>query len=134
MVCYISKPNEWFDEGTVVKLIDDYRSTPGWDCGLFCGFRNGKIDEEVCTFDEFEIQPAKLMRWIRFKSTGKFHLVLHSFDLKPSVKWSCDRKQYEFVCEMIVIADPNKVAARGKIYESGIDEYCQKCLEIYNGN
>jgi hypothetical protein len=50
---YISK-GEWFDEGTRVQLIDDYRkSEPPYDAGLFRGYRNGKIDEEVCTFDEF---------------------------------------------------------------------------------
>lgn len=49
---YISK-GEWFDEGTEVKLIDDYRPE-GWDSGLFEGFRNGVLDQEVCTFDEFE--------------------------------------------------------------------------------
>ncbi len=54
---YIAKPNEWFDEGTVVELVDDYRPGLGGNCGLFRGIRNGTMDEEVCTFDEFEIQP-----------------------------------------------------------------------------
>ena len=42
----------WFDEDSIVRLIDDYR--PKMDSGLFIGFRNGAIDQEVCTFDEFE--------------------------------------------------------------------------------
>jgi len=33
-------------------LIDDYR--PSLDSGLFIGYQNGEIDEEVCGFDEFE--------------------------------------------------------------------------------
>ena len=73
------------------------------------------------------------MRWIQFSSNGKFHLVSDSFDLKPSVRWMCKRKQYKFVCGMLIIADPDNVAARDKIYPRGIDEYCPKCLEKYNG-
>jgi len=45
----------WFDEGTIARLIDDYRSaSPPLDCGLFIGFVDGIIDEEVCIFEEFE--------------------------------------------------------------------------------
>jgi hypothetical protein len=46
----------WFDEGTECMLIDDYRKAEKspWPCGLFSGLRNGKYDEEICTFDEFE--------------------------------------------------------------------------------
>ena len=51
-VTHIAKPGEWFDEGTFVELIDDYR--PDMDAGLFRGYRNGRIDEEVCPFDEFD--------------------------------------------------------------------------------
>ena len=49
---YVAKPETWFDAGTVVELIDDYR--PDINCGLFRGYRNGKLDEEVCPFDEFD--------------------------------------------------------------------------------
>lgn len=54
-ISYIAKPNEWFDEGTIVELIDDYRHALSGDSGLFRGYRNGKMDEEICTFDEFEV-------------------------------------------------------------------------------
>lgn len=57
---YIAKPDEWFDEGTEVKLIDDYRSSSAMyfggasmNAGLFEGLRDGKVDQEVCSFDEF---------------------------------------------------------------------------------
>jgi hypothetical protein len=55
IVQYISK-GEWFDAGTEAVLIDDYRNSPPkpLNSGLFLGYRNGKLDEEVCTFDEFE--------------------------------------------------------------------------------
>lgn len=65
---YIAKPNTWFKAGTEVELIDDYRSSD-WNSGLFRGIRvtedSGseggypvgveRIDEEMCSFDEFEI-------------------------------------------------------------------------------
>lgn len=50
---YRAKPNTWFDEGTEVKLVDDYR--PKLPCGLFCGLQDGKLDEEICSFNEFKI-------------------------------------------------------------------------------
>lgn len=50
---YISK-GDWFDIGTEVELIDDYR--PIINSGLFCGFRKGKLDEEICSFTEFKIK------------------------------------------------------------------------------
>lgn len=50
---YIAKPDTWYDEGTEAQLIDDYR--PQIDSGLFCGYKNGKLDEEICSFDEFEV-------------------------------------------------------------------------------
>ena len=46
---YISKGN-WFDKGTEAELIAD--------CvvhGLFRGIKDGKEDEELCPFEEFEI-------------------------------------------------------------------------------
>lgn len=56
---YISK-GEWFDAGTEAVLIDDYRQDPvqPFNAGLFEGYRNGHPDEEVCSFDEFEIIPG----------------------------------------------------------------------------
>ena len=53
-ITYISKPDEWFDAGTIATLIDDYR-TEGLNSGLFSGLRNGELDEEICPFDEFDI-------------------------------------------------------------------------------
>lgn len=50
---YISK-GEWFDKGTEAVLLDDYRKDL-FPAGLFKGYRNGVLDEEVCTFEEFEI-------------------------------------------------------------------------------
>lgn len=61
---YVAKPDTWYDEGTSVKLIDDY----GNGTGLFRGVRTCKnpasegknkkvgqkyLDEEVCLFEEF---------------------------------------------------------------------------------
>ncbi len=54
---YISR-GEWFDLGTEAQLLDDYRNNPvphlRWNAGLFEGYRLGKPDQEVCTFDEFD--------------------------------------------------------------------------------
>lgn len=54
MVIYKVKPNTWFDEGTIAELLDDYRPALE-NSGLFCGYVNGKLKEEICGFDEFEI-------------------------------------------------------------------------------
>jgi hypothetical protein len=56
MTKYKAKPDTWFDDGTIVELIDDYRSTTPAipNCGLFRGYKDGKLDEELCDFDEFE--------------------------------------------------------------------------------
>jgi hypothetical protein len=48
---YISD-GTWFDMGTEAKLLDDYR--PDLNAGLFLGIKDGKPDEEICGFDEFE--------------------------------------------------------------------------------
>jgi hypothetical protein len=52
-VVYVAKPGEWFDAGTVAMLVDDYR--PDMEAGLFRGVRDGKLDEEVCAFAEFDV-------------------------------------------------------------------------------
>ena len=49
---YIAKTNTWFDEESVAELIDDYR--PQLHSGLFRGWHEGRLDEEVCLFDEFD--------------------------------------------------------------------------------
>ncbi len=60
MTKYISK-GTWFAAGTECELIDDYRiGDVPMDCGLFRGpdpnpEKEGRIDEEVCNFDEFDI-------------------------------------------------------------------------------
>lgn len=60
---YKAKPDTWFDEGTTVELIDDYRDgrtdTPFGTSGLFRGYKNGNLDEEICFFEEFEIIKEK---------------------------------------------------------------------------
>ena len=61
---YISK-GEWFDKGTEAKLISKYRS--GW--GLFEGIRDGKEDEEICTFDEFDMVEENGRKKRKDKST-----------------------------------------------------------------
>lgn len=54
---YISD-GTWFDKGTEATLIDDYR--PQMPSGLFSGLKDGKPDEEICGFDEFqEIEDGK---------------------------------------------------------------------------
>lgn len=48
---YIAKKDTWFDEGTEAELI--------CECGpyqaVFKGFKDGKLDEELCSFEEFDI-------------------------------------------------------------------------------
>lgn len=64
---FISK-GEWFDKGTECKLVCQYLWAYGtanspeeekWQapksCGIFEGLRNGQLDEESCSFDEFDI-------------------------------------------------------------------------------
>ncbi|KKL27448.1 hypothetical protein LCGC14_2385040 [marine sediment metagenome] len=48
---YIAKKDTWFDEGTGAELITDLR--PAIDSGIFCGIKDGGIDEELCEFEEF---------------------------------------------------------------------------------
>ena len=57
MTRYFAKKDTWFDEGTEAVLIDDYQKNhhPVWRAGLFKGFVDGELDEEVCNFEEFDI-------------------------------------------------------------------------------
>ena len=56
LIKYISD-GTWFDKGTEAILIDDYSlENPKYTFGLFFGVKDGKPDEEVCQFEEFEIQ------------------------------------------------------------------------------
>jgi hypothetical protein len=67
---YIAKINTWFDRGTEVKLISDYRSKgfENFPISLFEGWRTCEnpesegrklgeryMDQEDCGFDEFDI-------------------------------------------------------------------------------
>jgi hypothetical protein len=47
---YVNDEESWFDMGTVVELVNDL---PEWEAGIFRGYRNGLIDEEMCPYDEF---------------------------------------------------------------------------------
>lgn len=62
---YIAKKDTWFDEGTECELLIDGR--PFANLGIFKGIRTSEgtpelhpvgekyLDEEDCSFDEFEI-------------------------------------------------------------------------------
>ena len=50
---YISL-GEWFDEGTEAILLDDIHVDVAPQ-GIFEGYHDGELDEELCTFDEFDI-------------------------------------------------------------------------------
>ena len=49
---YVVKKDTWFDAGTRAKLIADCR--PQINSGVFEGIKDGKLDEELCEFEEFE--------------------------------------------------------------------------------
>ena len=65
MVRYIANPDTWFDAGTECELVADGR--PQMNIGIFRGLRTSEgspelhpfgeqyIDEEDCSFDEFEV-------------------------------------------------------------------------------
>lgn len=67
-VRYIAKPDTWFKAGTEARLLDDCSMPGAQPMGLFYGLRVCEIpgaeggrtlgeeymDEEICTFDEFE--------------------------------------------------------------------------------
>ncbi len=62
---YIAKADTWFDEGTeAIPIIDFVDAYDDWEMtklnpfSLFRGIRNGEVDEEICTIDEFEAMPA----------------------------------------------------------------------------
>ena len=57
---YIALKDNWYDEGTEVEFIGALIETYDFDgtyspSGLFRGIKDGKIDEEMCGFDEFDI-------------------------------------------------------------------------------
>jgi len=49
---YYKSKGEWFDKDSPARLIDDYR--PNMNAGLFIGYHKDELDEEACSFDEFE--------------------------------------------------------------------------------
>ena len=51
----ICKPDEWYDEGTEVECLSAFTEESWLGDGLFRGLKDGKIDEEMCGFDEFEV-------------------------------------------------------------------------------
>jgi hypothetical protein len=53
---YIALPGTWFDAGTEAILLADCRQSDTGliGVGLFEGIHNGKPDQEMCGFDEFE--------------------------------------------------------------------------------
>ena len=56
MKIYVSKQNEWYDEHTIAVEI-----TPiSMESGLFVGIKDGKIDQEICSYDEFDIHDTDL--------------------------------------------------------------------------
>ena len=55
MIKYIAKPNTWFETGTECMLIDGSEDKDG-HFGLFIGIKDGRVDEETCPMDEFEIK------------------------------------------------------------------------------
>ena len=52
---YIARSVSPFDPGTEAELLEDYRSD-GAQAGLFLGWRNGKLIEIYCQFNEFDIK------------------------------------------------------------------------------
>ena len=53
---YISKKNEWFDEGTeAIPVTEIWDVNETEKAAIFSGIRNGKPDEEMCGLDEFNI-------------------------------------------------------------------------------
>ena len=51
-IILIAKPGTWFDAGAECTVIAD--CVPGGV--LVVGMRDGKLDEELCSLDEFETQ------------------------------------------------------------------------------
>ena len=82
--------------------------------------------------DFLEIKKQKnLIRWLQFKSNGKFHLMPQSFAPTQHREY-LSKRRYKTVCGLNIIAYPDRVAARDKIYKNALDEYCPKCLEKSN--
>lgn len=51
---FIAKKDTWYDEGTEAKLLFVMTNVQPYG-GLFSGIKDGRLDEEGCSFDEFEI-------------------------------------------------------------------------------
>lgn len=50
------KPGGYYDAGTEVKLIEIvYLLSSGQPCALVVGVKDGRRDEEISSFDEFDI-------------------------------------------------------------------------------
>lgn len=82
--------------------------------------------------DFLEIKKQKnLVRWLQFKSNGKFHLMPQSFVPNQHGE-HLSKRRYKTVCGLNIIAYSDNVTARDKIYKNALDEYCSKCLEKSN--
>ena len=94
---YIPKPDTWFDGSVEVDLVDDYR--PDINSGLFCGLHNGKLDEEVCSFDEF----IEIDKRIHMKTnlTKKTRALLEQYTLRhASITCNIRRPYVVATCNM----------------------------------
>ncbi len=64
---FISKKDQWFDVGTEAEITQDtefdvvHCSNCGKSCksAIFLGYRRGDLDEELCSFCEFDIAEDK---------------------------------------------------------------------------
>lgn len=75
---FISKSDEWFDENTEAVLICltgtgriGTPSGPRAASGLFKGWKDGSLDEEVCCFTEFEIVEESYFKWDEAKKVKR---------------------------------------------------------------
>lgn len=60
MKIYIAKPDTYFQEGTIVELVEYlYIDSDGVKYGLFKGYKeregNMNCEAEVCSYEDFEI-------------------------------------------------------------------------------
>lgn len=92
----------WFDKGTKVELLENFdnqKGAPGPGSGLYRGYRNGSIDEEVCLHEEFK--KGKLSCQLYQRSADvflgvPFNIASYSL-LTMMVAQVCDLEPGEFV-------------------------------------
>ena len=112
-------PNTWFDEGTIATLLDDYTNSEPicgkhnriCGLGLFEGYKDGKLDEEVCSFCEFE--PVNTLN-------GFFGSNVEKVDVKHLQKAEeLQRNQVEVDCEHDFKLE--------SVYGYPVEYVCTKC-------